>query len=160
MFLSSLLSYFYPSSASQATAPSVALPPLQVRDLERIHDPASRRTRQFLKLIHMSDALVPKKHYSEHQDRISFLSHLVISVYLLGANADQITQLCDGFQGVREQWEQAPSEVTKHDWRDFLGNPASVKYRGGHHWAMNVHNTDMTSLLLKISTWLCGFLRR
>lgn len=126
MFLSSLISYLFPSSVSRSASPSVDLPPFEPRDLERVHDPASRRAHQFLKLIHLSDALVPKKQYSDSRDRVFFLSQLVVSVYILGASAEYITKLCDAHQGARQQWESTPAEVTKADWRDFLGNPASV----------------------------------
>ncbi|KAL9623202.1 MAG: hypothetical protein Q9160_002517 [Pyrenula sp. 1 TL-2023] len=50
------------------------------------------------------------------------LSQLLGSAYLLGGNADHLTDIYEDDSKSLEQWKDSPGEISTYDWRDFLGN--------------------------------------
>lgn len=43
------------------------------------------------------------------------------SAYILGANTNQLTKIYEEESKVLEPWSDSPGEISKDDWRDFLG---------------------------------------
>ena len=48
------------------------------------------------------------------------------SAYILGSQEQHLEKIYEEESKDLEKWQNSPSEVTKHDWRDFLGDPRSV----------------------------------
>lgn len=53
---------------------------------------------------------------------------ILASAYILGASPDQLTKIYEVESAELEPWHDSPSEISKEDWRDFLGKRKSVTY--------------------------------
>lgn len=51
-----------------------------------------------------------------------FLVQILGSAYLLGSNPEQLGILYDEEAKTLEPWKDSPNEISRHDWRDFLGD--------------------------------------
>lgn len=49
------------------------------------------------------------------------MKQILGSAYLLGANTEQLTKIYESESEELEQWQDSPGEISKADWRDFLG---------------------------------------
>ena len=47
------------------------------------------------------------------------------SAYLLGASHEHLNDIYDHDSKELEHWRDSPGEVSKYDWRDYLGNRRS-----------------------------------
>lgn len=50
------------------------------------------------------------------------MPHLLGSAYLLGANSDHLSQCYDVESKSLVSWEDSPGEISRHDWREYLGD--------------------------------------
>lgn len=48
------------------------------------------------------------------------------SAYILGATPEQLTHIYEVESHSLEPWRDAPGEITKDDWREFLGKRKCV----------------------------------
>lgn len=54
------------------------------------------------------------------------------AAYIFGATADHMNEIYDRETEQLEPWHDAPGEIAKHDWREFLGKREWVHPK--EHW--------------------------
>ncbi|KAI5808092.1 hypothetical protein DFH27DRAFT_544370 [Peziza echinospora] len=100
--------------------PTVRLPPVEVVDVEQLHDKRDRAMRHLVRLNHLEHAVLygGYRGFKFH----NHLPHHLGSAYLLGANEKQLHDIFDEEAKDMEPWTPSPSEVTEEDWRKYLGD--------------------------------------
>ena len=103
-------------SSSKAAEQPIKLESVEIVDLEDGSEPAKRRLKHLIKANHAQHSILYHNlQYHNH------MTHLLGSAYLFGASPEHLTELYDEEAKSLEPWTASPGEVTKHDWRDFLG---------------------------------------
>lgn len=54
------------------------------------------------------------------------MGQLLGSAYLFGSDSAHLNDIYEDEAKKLEPWRDSPGEVSKHDWRDYLGNPQFV----------------------------------
>jgi hypothetical protein len=111
--LSSLLSYVGLSGGSGVNIQSV-----EIHDIETASDKAGRRLKHLLKLNHAEHSIL-----YNHRRFHNHSPHILGSAYLLKASADHLNNVYEDISkhDNLEPWEDSPSEIAEHDYRDQLG---------------------------------------
>ncbi|KAL7266833.1 hypothetical protein RUND412_010605 [Rhizina undulata] len=106
------------SSTTESGSESFAgIPPLQLPAFETSTEKRDRALKHMLKANHHTYSTM---HF--RMIRHNHLPHSIASAYFLGASAEALHEIYDEEIKVLEPWEDSPSEVAQHDWRDFLGD--------------------------------------
>lgn len=93
----------------------IKLSPVKVFDVEVEKDKAGRTIKHLLKLNHANHAILfNDRKFHNH------LPHHLGSAYLLGASSEHLEDVYDDDTDL-VKWEDSPNEVSKYDWRDYLG---------------------------------------
>lgn len=106
---------------STPTNSRISLAPAPIHDTE-LHpssssSPACRRLKHLLKLNHFNHAIL-----YHHRRFHNHTPHLLGSAYILGADADSLSEIYDSeARSGLVAWEDSPGEIALYDWRDFLG---------------------------------------
>lgn len=58
---------------------------------------------------------------------LTLAAQLLGSAYLFGATSDELYEFYADESKSLEEWEDSPGEISRHDWRDFIGKRESVK---------------------------------
>ncbi|KAI0125807.1 hypothetical protein BJ170DRAFT_632605 [Xylariales sp. AK1849] len=96
---------------------SIDIPPVEVHNVETAPEKRPRTLKHLLRANHVNHSILYHNlQYDNH------LPHLLCSAYLLGANENQLHRIYEVEEGELEAWRPSPAEITKGDWRDFLGD--------------------------------------
>ncbi|KAK4988051.1 hypothetical protein LTR50_004167 [Elasticomyces elasticus] len=101
---------------SSSLTPSINIPSVEIHDIEENPEKRARTLKHLLKANHINHAVIYHKlQFHNHTP------HILGSAYLLGASPEQLNTIYDEESKVLEPWEDSPGEISKHDWKDFLG---------------------------------------
>ncbi|KAI0404981.1 cell cycle checkpoint protein RAD17 [Xylaria palmicola] len=96
---------------------SIDLPPVEVHGVETAPEKRPRTLKHLLRANHVNHAILYHDlHYHNH------MPHILCSAYLLGASDTQLHEIYDVEAKDLEPWKPSPAEVTRDDWRAFLGD--------------------------------------
>ncbi|KAF2750784.1 hypothetical protein M011DRAFT_464591 [Sporormia fimetaria CBS 119925] len=114
--LPSLFKSFRSSDAPVGEHASIDLPSVEIHDVETAAERRPRTLKHLLKANHVNHALI------YHDLRFhNHTAHILGSAYLLGATHEHLNEVYDKEAEELEPWRDAPAEVTREDWREFLG---------------------------------------
>lgn len=128
MFSSFLPSLKLPFARTSPTSDSnqISLAPVRIHDTETDTTSSAssvtdkkrlRRLKHLLKLNHANHAIL-----FNHRQFHNHLPHLLGSAYILGADAEHLNDVYDSeSQSGLVPWEDSPGEVSRDDWRAYLG---------------------------------------
>ncbi|EGS23613.1 uncharacterized protein CTHT_0003080 [Thermochaetoides thermophila DSM 1495] len=103
--------------ASSKQPSTVNVPPVEVHSIAEGNIDRRRRTlRHLLRANHVNHSIL------YHDLRFhNHLPHLLASSYHLGALTQQLYHLYDEEAKTLEPWKDSPHEISRDEWRDFLG---------------------------------------
>ena len=114
----SLSSVFNLPSIFKTKVPRVIdIAPVKTHNVEVEKDKRARSLKHLLKLNHASHSIL--YHDLEFHNH---MPHILGSAYLLESRVDHLEKIYDKEAEQLEKWESSPGEISKHDWRDFLGD--------------------------------------
>ncbi|KAH8162687.1 hypothetical protein CIB48_g5551 [Xylaria polymorpha] len=96
---------------------SIDLPPVEVHNVETAPEKRPRTLKHLLRANHVNHSIL---YYNLEFD--NHMPHILSSAYLLGASDTQLHKIYDVEAQELEPWKPSPAEVTKDDWRAFLGD--------------------------------------
>ncbi|CAJ2513825.1 Uu.00g019440.m01.CDS01 [Anthostomella pinea] len=96
---------------------SIDIPPVEVHNVETAPEKRPRTLKHLLKANHVNHSIL--YHDLEFHNH---LPHILCSAYLLGADDKQLHKIYDVESQELEPWKPSPAEVTRDDWRYFLGH--------------------------------------
>ncbi|KAH0608095.1 uncharacterized protein H6S33_002147 [Morchella sextelata] len=100
---------------STEQAPYTGLPPVATVDYETSPEKRDRTLKHLLRANHHNySVLYSQLRYHNH------LPHALGTAYLLGASAETLNGMYEEEIRHLEPWVDAPGEISRHDWRDFL----------------------------------------
>lgn len=94
----------------------IRLPKAQVHDVEERPEKRARTLKHLLKANHINHSVI-YNHLRFH----NHTPHILGSAYILGADHQELNHIYDAESKHLEPWQDSPAEISKHDWRDFLG---------------------------------------
>lgn len=96
---------------------SIDLPPVEVHNVETAPEKRTRTLKHLLRANHVNHSILYHNlQYDNHTP------HILCSAYLLGASETQLREIYDAEAEELEPWEPSPAELTRDDWREFLGD--------------------------------------
>lgn len=96
---------------------SIDLPPVEVHNVETAPEKRPRTLKHLLRANHVNHSILYHNlQFDNH------MAHILCSAYLLGASDTQLHKIYDVEAEFLEPWEPSPAEVTRDDWRGFLGD--------------------------------------
>ena len=124
---------------SGSSLQDVRVKPVATYDVETSHDKAGRALKHLLKLNHVNFSICYHNvQYHNHMPHVCILAKCPIAIdslctvqilgsaYILGAGSEHLNDIYEAESKELDKWVDSPGEVSKHDWRDYLGNPQSV----------------------------------
>ncbi|KAL1643315.1 hypothetical protein SLS58_004986 [Diplodia intermedia] len=105
-----------PSFGLGSKGPRVELPSVEIHDVETAAEKRPRTLKHLLRANHANHSIV----YKDGRCRNN-TAHILGAAYVLGATTDHLNEIYDREAEQLEPWQDAPCEIAKHDWRDFLG---------------------------------------
>ena len=94
----------------------IDIPPVKTYNIEIEKDKSGRSLKHLLKLNHVTYSIL------YHDLRFhNHLPHILGSAFLLGSEVEHLQKIYDAEAETLERWQDSPGEVSKHDWRDYLG---------------------------------------
>lgn len=111
--LSSVLSY-----VGLVSTPGINVSSVEIHDIETVAGKPGRRLKHLLKLNHAEHSILYSRlRFHNHSP------HILGSAYLLKSSADHLNNVYDDISknDNLEPWEDSPSEIADHDYRDQLG---------------------------------------
>lgn len=109
--------YRYFTTGSSRGHKAIDLPSVEIHDVETQPEKRPRTLKHLLKANHANYAV-----FFHNLQFHNHMPHILGSAYLLGANAEQLNHIYDEESKMLVPWEDAPTNITEHDWRDFLGD--------------------------------------
>ncbi|KAJ9616106.1 uncharacterized protein PV06_06566 [Exophiala oligosperma] len=119
-----MFSSFIPSSfphfgfGRSKIAQAITIPSVEVHDIEVSSDKRGRRLKHLVKLNHATYSIL------YHSLRFhNHTPHILGSAYLFDGSADHLNNVYEDVSthDNLEHWEDSPSEIAAHDYRDYLG---------------------------------------
>ncbi|KAL1961795.1 hypothetical protein VTN77DRAFT_1045 [Rasamsonia byssochlamydoides] len=110
--VASYLSRFFSSRSDQA----IRIPSVKIHEIETAVEKSGRSLKHLLKLNHANYAVL----YNERRFH-NHAPHILSSAYLLGADANDLNRIYEVKSKLLEPWTDAPGEISRWDWRDYLG---------------------------------------
>ncbi|KAJ8121643.1 hypothetical protein ONZ43_g1956 [Nemania bipapillata] len=96
---------------------SIDLPPVEVHNVETAPEKRPRTLKHLLRANHVNHSIIYHNlQFDNH------MAHILCSAYLLGASDAQLHKIYDVEAEELEPWKPSPAEVTRDDWREFLGD--------------------------------------
>ncbi|KAK8197229.1 hypothetical protein HDK77DRAFT_10948 [Phyllosticta capitalensis] len=99
-----------------SAGPSVKLPTVEIHDVETAAEKRPRTLKHLLRANHANHSVI----YREGRAR-NGTAELLGAAYMFGASAEQMNEIYDKESEQLEPWRDAPGEISRYDWRDFLG---------------------------------------
>ncbi|KAI9880301.1 MAG: hypothetical protein M1830_004180 [Pleopsidium flavum] len=116
-FSSFSLPFNLPRIFSARRGPGIDIRSVEVHDVEVMHEKRARTLKHLLKLNHVNHSIV----YHDLQFH-NHMPHILGSAYILGAPSEHLNQIYEKESDELEPWHDSPGEVSKYDWRDYLGH--------------------------------------
>ena len=104
------------SNALTSSSDGIALPKVAIHDIEENPDKRARTLKHLVKANHINHAII----YHNLQFH-NHAPHILGSAYLLNAPSEHLTHIYDEESKSLEPWSDSPGEISKEDWREFLG---------------------------------------
>lgn len=128
------------NSFRQKPTTSIILKPVDIHDVETLQEKPARTLKHLLKLNHVNHSIL--FHHNQFHNHLPhvymphdwflrawlMIQQILGSAYILGANADQLHNVYDEESKGLEPWEDSPSEVSRSDWRSFLGDGRWMRF--------------------------------
>ncbi|KAL5121213.1 hypothetical protein ACEQ8H_000681 [Pleosporales sp. CAS-2024a] len=94
----------------------VDLPSVEVHDIETAAEKRARTLKHLLKANHANYSII------YHDLRFhNHAPHILGSAYILGGSAEHLNEIYEKEAEELEPWKDSPGEISRDDWRDFLG---------------------------------------
>ncbi|KAK5117709.1 hypothetical protein LTR62_005133 [Meristemomyces frigidus] len=103
-------------SLPTTTTGGIKLPAAPVHDVEERPEKRARTLKHLLKANHINHSII----YNQNRFH-NHLPHILSSAYILGAETEQLSHIYDAEGKHLEAWKDSPGEISKHDWREYLG---------------------------------------
>ncbi|KAF2187804.1 hypothetical protein K469DRAFT_704760 [Zopfia rhizophila CBS 207.26] len=103
-------------NSSSGRFPSIDLPPVEIHDVETAAEKRPRALKHLLKANHANYSII-YHHLRFH----NHTPHILGSAYILGGTREHLNDIYDKEAEELEPWHDSPGEISKDDWRDFLG---------------------------------------
>ncbi|KAF2146589.1 uncharacterized protein K452DRAFT_314839 [Aplosporella prunicola CBS 121167] len=105
-----------PSFGFGAAVPKADIPSVTIHDVETAAEKRPRTLKHLIRANHANHSII------YHELRFhNHTPHILGSAYIFGATAEHLNDIYDKEAEELEPWTDSPSEIAKHDWRDFLG---------------------------------------
>jgi len=88
----------------------------EIHDVEERPEKRARTLKHLLKANHINHSII----YNELRFH-NHAPHILSSAYIFGADGDELHHIYEVESESLEPWADSPGEISKHDWRDFLG---------------------------------------
>ncbi|KAF2682458.1 hypothetical protein K458DRAFT_59101 [Lentithecium fluviatile CBS 122367] len=114
----SLPSFKLPSflGSGGETHPSIDLPSVEIHDVETAAEKRPRTLKHLLKANHANHSII------YHDLRFhNHAPHILGSAYILGGTHEHLNGIYEKESEELEPWHDSPGEISRDDWRDFLG---------------------------------------
>ncbi|KAH7408244.1 hypothetical protein DE146DRAFT_606673 [Phaeosphaeria sp. MPI-PUGE-AT-0046c] len=96
--------------------PRVELASVEIHDIETAAEKRPRTLKHLLKANHANYSIL------YHDLRFhNHAPHILGSAYMLGGTADHLNEIYEKEAEELEAWQDSPGEISKDDWREFLG---------------------------------------
>src|ERR1700759_2599414 len=115
-FPSRLFSRGTSAGTTSNSTEAINLPSVAVHKVETITSKPARTLKHLLKANHANHSVI-YHNLSFH----NHTPHILGSAYILGATSEHLNKIYDKEDKKLEPWHDAPGEISKEDWRDFLG---------------------------------------
>ncbi|KAI9779995.1 MAG: hypothetical protein M1816_003277 [Peltula sp. TS41687] len=103
------------SKSPENTAVQIAS--VEVHDIETSTDKRARTLKHLIRANHVNHAILfNNRRFHNH------LPHILGSAYLFDSDHTHLTEIYDVDSHGLDPWEDSPGEVSRHDWRDYLGD--------------------------------------
>ncbi|KAI9756167.1 MAG: ER membrane complex subunit 3 [Chaenotheca gracillima] len=117
MFQLPSFNFFSGSSRSSSDdTRSINIPSVKIHDIETSPVKETRTLKHLLRANHVNHSVI--YHDLEFHNH---MPHILGSAYLYGADPDHLNTIYDKESKELEPWKDSPGEISKHDWRDYLG---------------------------------------
>ncbi|KAH8732834.1 hypothetical protein GQ44DRAFT_601600 [Phaeosphaeriaceae sp. PMI808] len=101
---------------SNGSYPKVDLASVETHDIETAAEKRPRTLKHLLKANHANYSVI------YHDLRFhNHTSHILGSAYILGGTAEHLNDIYEKEAEELEPWKDSPGEISRDDWRDFLG---------------------------------------
>ncbi|KAJ4987389.1 hypothetical protein SVAN01_07127 [Stagonosporopsis vannaccii] len=95
---------------------AIDIPSVEVHDIETAAEKRSRTLKHLIKANHANHSII------YHGLRFhNHTPHILGSAYILGGTSEHLNDIYEKEAESLEPWHDAPAEITRDDWRDFLG---------------------------------------
>ncbi|KAK3713519.1 hypothetical protein LTR37_008477 [Vermiconidia calcicola] len=132
---------------SAFTGSSIRLPKPGIHQIEERPEKRARTLKHLLKANHTNHSVI----YNELRFH-NHTPHILGSAYILGAESEELNELYEAEGKHLEPWSDSPGEISKHDWREYLGKRDYQRaYIDFFEDQLVEHNYDWQALL---STYL------
>lgn len=95
----------------------VDIPSVKIHNVETAPEKAPRTVKHLLRANHVNHSIL-----YHHLQFHNHLPHIVCSAYLLGGDERHLHRVYDAESAQLDEWVASPQEITRNDWRDFLGD--------------------------------------
>ncbi len=95
---------------------AIKIPKAQVYDVEAKPEKRALTLKHLIKANHINHSVI----YNDLRFH-NHTPHILGSAYILGADAEELNHIYDAESRHLEPWKDSPGEISRHDWRDFLG---------------------------------------
>ncbi|KAL1297678.1 hypothetical protein AAFC00_006230 [Neodothiora populina] len=102
--------------SSDASAQGIDLAPVEIHEIEESPEKRARTLKHFIKGNHINHSII-----YHHLEFHNHAPHILGSAFLLGASVERMHDIYEKESEELEPWVDAPSEISKHDWQDYLG---------------------------------------
>jgi hypothetical protein len=94
----------------------IKLPKADIHDIEERPEKRARTLKHLIKANHINHSIIYNKlRFHNHTP------HILGSAYILGADADELNHVYESESKHLEAWVDSPGEISRDDWREFLG---------------------------------------
>lgn len=101
---------------SWSYSPAITLPQASVHKIEDQPEKRARTLKHLLKANHTNHSVI----YNDLRFH-NHTPHILGAAYILGADSDQLGHIYEAESKHLEPWKDSPGEISKHDWREYLG---------------------------------------
>ncbi|KAH0564938.1 hypothetical protein GP486_001677 [Trichoglossum hirsutum] len=102
---------------ASSKARAIDIPPVKDCDIDNSPEKRTRTLGRLVRANHANHSIASKR-LTGHNDLPLVLS----SAYFLGAESEHLNNLYDEKSSELDSWQDSPGEVSRHDWRDYLGD--------------------------------------
>jgi Questin oxidase-like len=101
---------------TSSAARPIKLPPTELINIEASADRTKRRLKHLIKANHANHSII-----YHHLQFHNHTAHILGSAYFFGSTPEHLVEIYDKEAKQLEEWHDSPGEITKDDWRQYLG---------------------------------------